>query len=817
MLQDHQGNNTPTNANNNPKNLTINEELINLINILLDSIKEYYKTCRNSLDNKNTLLSSIDVKYNKLESYLSDIILNNIDNNQLNQIIDTIPKLKEISDKLKLYFVSDEKKLTSFFENAKILSKKMKTIHQDNLKNFQKKQNSFYPMRENKLTPKKNTISLRNRTIEISENYLNSTNDNEILTEEKININHNNKSYSKFSLPQYTNKNFNSEKIVREKNLKNSFVLTESDEIKKLKNINKKYLLYIQKLQNDIKTNSSTNDFSTINSYNIKNATFEALLEESKEIKLKYNELLKSYKKIIEENTNLKKYKINNNNQNENDNKFSINNKQQYPNENDLLQKNKEYTNKLVKDIEIINKKLSNTNNQLINERTKNVNIQNTLTKVKNEYKKEMDIKMKKILELSKLLSNKNEELLVLQKKNSEKNNTIENLKNTINNLKLNENNLTNINNNNSKINDYIKQNEQLKLINQSLENTINNYKTQLDNCTNELNNRSNNSENSFALIKTYYETLIKELKSRIKFLENDIANYRESNNKLTQQLETSIQKISSLKKNKNTRTTEINDNNQNNDSQKINTLLQENATLKSEKELLSQKINKLLQENPSLNENNKNNLTIIKEEYEEKLNKKLDEIKGLNQLIYKIQSEREKSDEILKTLKKENENLKKQNNISNQDDNLNKELKEAKNQINSLKKKNEDLLRELDGKEINKEVYDLKSDNGRLSNYEEEFDLRKIVNGVKEKIRSQDINIDYPGYQQIKERYRELDFYYNSLESLVKKLLLNMKCEGKNKTYVTELCKIVGFDEDTTNKIINNKAKKNILGIFQK
>ena len=89
------------------------------------------------------------------------------------------------------------------------------------------------------------------------------------------------------------------------------------------------------------------------------------------------------------------------------------------------------------------------------------------------------------------------------------------------------------------------------------------------------------------------------------------------------------------------------------------------------------------------------------------------------------------------------------------------------------------------------------------------------MAKGAMEKNRSQDINIDYPGAQQVKEKYRELDFYYNSLEDLVKKLLLNSTCTNKNKVYVSELCKIVGFDEDVSNKIINNKSKKGLLNMF--
>ena len=91
------------------------------------------------------------------------------------------------------------------------------------------------------------------------------------------------------------------------------------------------------------------------------------------------------------------------------------------------------------------------------------------------------------------------------------------------------------------------------------------------------------------------------------------------------------------------------------------------------------------------------------------------------------------------------------------------------------------------------------------------------MVKGSSEKNRSQDLNIDYPGMQDIKEKYRELDFYYNSLETLVKKLLLNVQVGPKNKTYVNELCKIVGFDQETTNKILSNKNSKKLLGLFQK
>ena len=142
-------------------------------------------------------------------------------------------------------------------------------------------------------------------------------------------------------------------------------------------------------------------------------------------------------------------------------------------------------------------------------------------------------------------------------------------------------------------------------------------------------------------------------------------------------------------------------------------------------------------------------------------------------------------------------------------------QLNDAKKEISILKKKNEELLNDLDNKQLKNDYFNHKSIEKPLSNYEEEFDLKKMAKGVKEKNRSLDINIDYPGTQQIKEKYRELDFYYNSLEDLVKKMLLSSTCTNKNKTYMTELCKIVGFDEEMTFKILNNKVKKGILNMF--
>ena len=243
----------------------------------------------------------------------------------------------------------------------------------------------------------------------------------------------------------------------------------------------------------------------------------------------------------------------------------------------------------------------------------------------------------------------------------------------------------------------------------------------------------------------------------------------------------------------------------------------------------------------------------------EEKFKKQLEEIEGLKELIQKLQQEREKGDSELTSLKRENEKIKNQimrlsktlpeeyndlqkqykdleikytslknKNSNNQtpkknkteerpEEKFTKELTEAKKEIEQLKKKNVELVTQLEDKEINKNYYDTRSEDANKSNYEEEFDLRKMAKGARDKNRSQDINIDYPGIQTYKEKVRELEFYYNSLENLVKKLLLTIQCNPKNKTYVAELCRIVGFDLETTNKILTNKNKNFILGLFSK
>ena len=117
----------------------------------------------------------------------------------------------------------------------------------------------------------------------------------------------------------------------------------------------------------------------------------------------------------------------------------------------------------------------------------------------------------------------------------------------------------------------------------------------------------------------------------------------------------------------------------------------------------------------------------------------------------------------------------------------LSKELSEEKNEIDINKKKNSQFI-QLEEKKIkdNKNLF-YYSEEENKSNYEEEFDLRKIEKRANDKDQSQDKEIDLPEITEIKEKYRKLDFSYNSLEILVKKMLLTNQTNQKHKTYVRD------------------------------
>ena len=128
-------------GNSSQNKLLFNDEFVSYINSLSDSIKEYFKVTSNVNKNKNILINS-------LESDLMSLM--EFQTNESKKVKDTISLLK-------LEINSDEKNLSLFFEDMKILFKKMK-VKQQALKN-----NAINSNYEAPPNPKSDIDSLTNK------------------------------------------------------------------------------------------------------------------------------------------------------------------------------------------------------------------------------------------------------------------------------------------------------------------------------------------------------------------------------------------------------------------------------------------------------------------------------------------------------------------------------------------------------------------------------------------------------------------------------------------------------------------------------
>ena len=115
---------------------------------------------------------------------------------------------------------------------------------------------------------------------------------------------------------------------------------------------------------------------------------------------------------------------------------------------------------------------------------------------------------------------------------------------------------------------------------------------------------------------------------------------------------------------------------------------------------------------------------------------------------------------------------------------------KEYNQQIKELKKDYEDLQ-----SKYNKLEYicnDFRSEDKKNSELIEEFNIKMIAKGAREKNRSQDMNIDNPGLQSIKDKYRNINYKYNTLVNLFTKLINVIKLDEANKNIINDIVKIL-------------------------
>ena len=300
--------------------------------------------------------------------------------------------------------------------------------------------------------------------------------------------------------------------------------------------------------------------------------------------------------------------------------------------------------------------------------------------------------------------------------------------------------------------------------------------------------------------------------------------------------------------------------------------LKQVNQELISQNSLINQKNLELLQKINSVQNPNLTN----DEDFPEQIKKKQEEIDGLNTFIQKLTNECEKSREDIEnyktkinSLQKENASVKNQlerlakempkelNALKSQLDDANKKLSQANinnsnnkitstnnksksnnkektnktfddgmqeksenilsklnKEISELKNKNKELLFKLEDREVKSQNSRYRTEDVNLSGYEEEFDLRKMATGARDKNRSEDINIDYPGIQNYKEKVKEYQFRLDNLGEQVKILLSKIKVTNNIKPTFVQICQLLGYDSNIIEKMTSSeKEKKKILG----
>ena len=789
--------------NNNILNLINDEKNINIFSentkILLKNIKQNYIKNMGEYSNYISFLSLSQRNNNSDKKFGENSINNNStnyynnNNNKkfyLNDIFNkSFDKQNRIKSNEKMNKMKNKNiflcKSQNYFDDNKLIlnnsSKSLKTRNSSNkekkinLNNFHLPLNKYQRINEKDIKKQVlfNKKHINEKDFEIKSRNKNLYQDNNILETNNMSyIKQNNSLKKEISYYRnlvnllYKNNNNNSNNILLSNKLKikEKEIISKNNQIKQLykeiekykfkirfmsknENINSemtKKLVKSQRLKNSttskesnqrLKTESFLSSKITLN--NSINSSF--IKENNKTDRGKGNSNIKSEKsdnlnyikrfKFLEKENNLIKSKLNNIN-------LEMNQK------NKLLENEK---NLILKEKLLLESKLKN---EIIKNKELNQKIQNQKITYELEISKINDKRM----ELSKFLSNKNEEIIELQQELMIKNKE----------------------NNNKK----------------------------------EIETKLGESDK----MKNYYNKLINEKENIILKLNNEIKMLKEKNEILNKHIEIKTKEETYLTNNIKQLEVEISQRKRNNN------------TIDSEKKNeYESKIKKLKEENDGLKEFAIKQKKVLIES--EKKDEKIYSIQRENDILkqYFIDMEIplpnlavEQSPRVSKS-KKDKERIKSFQSKFTEEEcfNILMQLNEAKKEIISLKKKNEELFNDLDSKKLKNDCFDNNSTTKPLSNYEEEFDLKKMAKGMKDKNRSQDMNIDYPGIQQIKEKYRELDFYYNSLEDLVKKMLLNITCTNKNKTYISQLCKIVGFGEDLTSKILNNKVKKGIMNIF--
>ena len=816
---------TPKNIQTKPQfptekyNQIYDEEFVSLINSLNESIKEYYKVSKNNITEANTILISYDQQAQQIIN-LMNLMVKNSSYDRLNELFSQIPRVLEVIKQMKINTNSNNNNLTLFFDDAKILFKSMKfkrkeKLNEINNNNIHNNNNQYIQTSSDSYT---NSYNQDNKFIKNINNKINEQiNPNAILNNSLVNTI--NMVYTRimkllngFSEFNYMLSKINFEESNKFNNLQNNI----KKEFENFFNFLRKNLINSGKIMTQNKSCKNLNE----NKLNQGNVNIQNNFNNQEVEKLKkFNEMSK--KKIMELNNQINSYRnkvrdleMKNNNfiiklQNAEQN---IMNLESNMNNNNMINNNTDFNNALnQKDFQILNLqkqlKVFQKNENALNIQINNLN---------NQFNEKLGQYELKISQMSESITNQKKFIANLQNELSIKSNEIENLK-----LSMPDQPGYDMNNNIKILNMEIKEKEsKIKALNEELIN----YQRKEKINQKQIEDMNNNIFNYEKIIKQKDELINTNYKDN-----NDVLKIKLENEKLKKQVE-------ELKN--------INNNYLLQNQRMINGNINSFEMPEMRNQEYITKINELNQEIQNL----KQNLSDINEskvKLELDIDKKNDELEGFKQVIFKLQNKLEKNEDDEEERKKRVNTERSEHNKSNNYNtevnlrdqnasgkNLNKsfeipkdantnlmnkflaQLNDAEKRISLLQNKNKELQFKLEEKQVEKDFSGYRTEDYNFSNYEEEFDLKKMVNGAREKNRSEDINIDYPGVQSVKDKYKELLQNMHLLEEQVKILISNISCTNKTKPQITQICQLMRIPAKNIQAIIAGKDKKKMLGL---
>ena len=807
------------------------EDFVSLINSLNESIKEYAKVSKSSFMESHSILLSYEKQAQSILNFIQRIIKTNSYNN-LSDFFTQISKTLEVISLMKINNNSNNNNLNLFLDDAKILFKQMKQAkHKENEK--------FRLLNNNNAINQYEQVSTESNCFNNSRTqpYTGSNNSHRIRTlKENSNLNMINNIYGK--LMKLINNLGEYDYIISNVDFENSnkFNILKNSIKKELENL----MLWIKKaFGNNFEFMKQNESFSNIKDNNMKRnksinsqrdiEKFKKMAELNNKKIIEFNNQIATYKCKVMELENLRNnlnMKLKNAEQLIQEKDMIImnlqNNSNNFNNSNDLTGLNNQ------KDIII-----SNLQKQLnvFQKNEKALNIQ--INSLNSQFQDKIGQYEYKLSTLSETIKKQKNFIAKLQKDLQLKINQIENL---------------DLNLQNSSDIPHFNYQQMVKKLQNDLKNKEMMIK-QYENKIYELEQNDENEGGYYGLNKKL-EILnleLKEKESKINAMNEELINYQRKEQIDRKQIEEMNKQILTKENVIKKKDELINNNSDNNDLLKIKL---ENEQLKRQLEELSSKSNNYSMQkreliNGNININNaqdsrnqdlinkldelyKENKILLesKIKLESDISKKNEELEGLQTFILKLQNQLERSNEMNNKFSNKKELIKPSKNLNKSFDTTNDsntnimnkyldQLNDANKTITQLQNQNKELKYKLEEKEVEKEFSGYRTDGFNMSNYEEEFDLKKMVNGARDKNRSEDINIDYPGVQSIKDKYKELVQNMNLLQEQVKILISNISINNKIKPQVSQICQLMKIPPRNVQNILAGKDKKKMLGLL--